>query len=228
MKKTIVAILTIVIFASLLATSVSAAGIARVWSDNEHPDYLAEYAGDGDTEKFWHTDWENGITEPPFELNFELDGLYSIKELGFLPRQDGNLNGLMYIFNIYASEDGENYSLVKEVSEFINTQDLQTVTFDGEVIAKFLRFEILETEGLSFASLNELEITGEAYVRVVEEALPVAEAEPVVESVAAEPVAAVAAPVAAPQTSDIGMIFMITLAAAVIIFAAAFKKQSVK
>jgi F5/8 type C domain. len=225
MKKIIVAILTVV----LLATSVSAAGIARVWSDNEHPDYLAEYAGDGDTEKFWHTDWENGITEPPFVINFELDGLYSVTNLGFLPRQDTNLNGLMYIFNIYASEDGNDYTLVKEVSDFVNTMDMQNVAFDTAVIAKFLRFEILETEGLTFASLNELEVTGEIYVPVVETAPePVAEPEPAAE-VAAEPVAEAApAVITAPQTSDASVIFVAAMAMAVIVFTAVSKKRLAK
>ena len=224
MKKIITAILTVVLFASLLATSVSAAGIVKVWSDNEHADYLAEYAGDGDTEKFWHTDWENGITEPPYELNFELDNLYSITELGFLPRQDGNLNGLMYVFNIFASEDGNNYTLVKEVSDFINTQDLQSVKFDSAVIAKFLRFVITDTEGVSFASLNELEITGDVYVPAVEEVpaaeAPAAEAEAVVEPVAA-------APVAAPQTSDMSVMAIFAMMAAAVVFMAA-KKRLVK
>ena len=234
MKKIIAAILTVVLLASLMTTGISAAGIARIWSDNEHPEYLAEYAGDGDESKFWHTDWENGITEPPFEINFELDGLYSITALGFLPRQDSNLNGLMYVFNIHASEDGENYTLVKEVSDFVNTMDLQTVTFDSAVTAKFLKFEILETEGISFASLNELEITGEVADIPTPAASPenivisdVAEPEPVAEPVEEAPAATVVV-VSAPQTSDASVTFIIVMAACVIIFAAAFKKRLVK
>lgn len=161
MKKIITMIITVALLTSLMSIAVSAVEFVRIWSDNEHESYLAEYAGDGDTEKFWHTDWENGITDPPYIIFFELDGIYNINSLGFLPRQDGNLNGLMNVFNIYVSEDGENYNLVKEVDDFITDMDIQTVTFDSPVTAKFIKLEALETEGMNFASLNELEVDGE-------------------------------------------------------------------
>lgn len=232
MKKTTMILIVSVLLISLMSTCISAVGFARIWSDNEHGSYLAEYAGDGDTEKFWHTDWENGITEPPYKIYFELDGTYNITSLGLLPRQDANLNGLIYVFNVYVSEDGENYTLVKEVDDFVNDYEIQTVTFASPVKAKFIQIEALETEGTSFASLNELEVTGELAAEAVA-AEPEKEPEVTVAEQPAEPEAPIQTdPVTvsteAPLTSDIIVILFAVFAASVILFVSVKKRFAVK
>lgn len=232
MKRKTLLLIVSVLLISLMSTCVSAVGFARVWSDNEHGSYLAEYAGDGDSEKFWHTDWENGITEPPYKIYFELDGTYNITSLGLLPRQDANLNGLIYVFNVYVSEDGENYTLVKEVDDFINDYEIQTVTFDSPVKAKFIQIEALETEGMSFASLNELEVTGELIAET-----PAAEPEKEPEAAVPEepdepeaPIQTEPVPVSteAPPTSDVSVILFAVAAASVILFISVKKRLAVK
>lgn len=230
MKKIITILIAVTFLTSLMSVAVSAVEFVRIWSDNEHESYLAEYAGDGDTEKFWHTDWENGITDPPYIIFFELDNVYNIKSLGFLPRQDGNLNGLMNVFNIYVSEDGDNYNLVKEVDDFITDMDLQTITFDSPVTAKFIKIEALETEGINFASLNELEVDGEiAPVPEPEivEPEPVDESQIIEDSTVQEEI--ISAPIA-PQTSDMSVgIFIVMMAVSITtMILLTNKKQSLK
>ena len=145
-----------------LCVSAFAIGFVGITANDEHPDYPAIYAGDGDEEHFWHTDWQNGPQTPPFIITFELDGEYDVSSIGLLPRQDGNLNGLIYWFNVYSSLDGENFEFVKEVDDFIYDSEVQEVTFSPAVHTKYIRIEALDTEGASFASLNELYVNGEA------------------------------------------------------------------
>jgi len=232
MKKVLSTIILTVLIAALTASSISAIGFANIWSDNEHGDYLAIYAGDGDEGLFWHTDWENGITEPPYDIYFELDGTYAVSSVGILPRLDGNFNGLIYVFNLYFSEDGENYTLVKEVDDFVNDSEVQTVTLDAPVNAKFIRIEALDTEGVSYASINELIVTGEP---VAEVPAPVVEEVPVVEDapapaaeVPAEVVEAAPAPavVSAPATFDINVILFAVVLMSVVVLVVIGKRHS--
>jgi F5/8 type C domain. len=229
MKKTLSTILLTVLVAALMASSVAAVGFANIWSDNEHGSYLAAYAGDGDETLFWHTDWENGITEPPFNIYFELDGTYAVSSVGILPRQDGNFNGLIYVFNLYMSEDGENYTLVKEVTDFVNDPEVQTVTLDAPVNAKFIRIEAIETEGVSFASINELIVTGEPAAAPAPAAVEEPAVEAPVEKGEPDPAPAVeAAPVpeSAPATFDINVALSALVIMAVAAFAIIRKRHS--
>lgn len=145
-----------------LASAASAISVSNVTTDNEHPSYLGTYSVDGNDEQFWHTDWEAGATEPPFIITYELDNTYEITSLGFLPRQDSNLNGLIYWFNINVSTDGENYTTAQEVDWFEYTYDLQTVDLETPVQAKYIQLEVFESETYTNCSLNQLYINGEA------------------------------------------------------------------
>lgn len=148
--------------ASCLASAASAISVISVTSNDAHPDYLASYSVDGDDEKFWHTDWEAGTKEPPFIITYELDNVYEINSISLFPRQDNTLNGLIYWFNINVSDDGENFTTAQEVDWFEYSPDIQTVELETPVKTKYLQLEVFESEGYSFASLNQLYINGEA------------------------------------------------------------------
>ena len=146
-----------------MAMAASAISVSNVVTDNEHPSYLAKYSVDGDDTQFWHTNWqEEGFDETPFVLTYELDGTYEISSIGLLPRQDTNLNGLIYVLNINVSDDGVNFTTAEEVDWLEYTQELQTIELKNPVTAKYLQLEILETETFTNGSLNQLYINGEA------------------------------------------------------------------
>jgi len=144
-----------------MTVAASAISVSNVVTDNEHPSYLAKYSVDGDDTQFWHTNWEAGQDELPFVLTYELDGTYEISSIGLLPRQDSNLNGLIYIVNINVSLDGVNFTTAEEVDWLEYTQELQTIELKTPVTAKYLQLEILETETYTNGSLNQLYINGE-------------------------------------------------------------------
>ncbi len=145
-----------------MTIAASAVSVSNVTTNDEHPDYLAKYSIDGDDSKFWHTDWQNGPQEPPFIVTYEFDSACEISSIGLLPRQDTNLNGLIYVVNIKVSDDGVNFTTAEEVDWLEYTQELQTIELKTPVTAKFLQLEVIETEGYTFSSLNQLYINGNA------------------------------------------------------------------
>lgn len=210
MKKLISAILMVLLTFVFTTFSVSAVTFVNAVCEDEAPNYLAIYAIDGDETKFWHTTWEGGTQPLPISIVFEMDGVYNIEGVTILPRQDGNFNGLIYVFNVYVSVDGTNYTLAAENCEFIYDSAAQTATFPY-VTAKFIKIEALETEG-GFVSINEFDV-------VLSEEQPAAETEPAPETESepaadapAEPGQA-AEPEPAAQTADAAGIALIGIAA---------------
>ncbi len=204
----------------------AANGFKSIVADNDHPDYLAIYAGDGDSSKFWHTDWNNPEVVLPISITFELDNLYSLTEIALTPRPDatadGLINGAPFDYNIYTSVDGENFTLVRSVVDQAYTIDGQavdmtptTLAFEEPVIARYVRMEATRTYG-GYASLNQLTYVGtvvdesaleteapaaETEAEVVETEAPALETE----APAAETEAEVVEEVNAPQTFDFGV-----------------------
>lgn len=69
------------------------------------PGYEAARAIDGDCRTFWHT--APGATRPlPAALTLDLGRERSVEGITYLPRQDGNGNGLVTAYNVYVSTDG--------------------------------------------------------------------------------------------------------------------------
>lgn len=77
----------------------------------------------------------------------------SVSALAYLPRQDGNKEGLALNYEIATSADGKKWTVIK-TGEFSNIRANpieQLVTFDEVVSAKFIRFTPTETVDKSFA-----------------------------------------------------------------------------
>ena len=67
--------------------------------------YLPAYAIDGDCRTFWHS--APGATKPlPATLTLDLGGEHAVNGITYLPRQDGNGNGLITGYEVSVSTDG--------------------------------------------------------------------------------------------------------------------------
>jgi WD40 repeat protein len=77
-------------------------------------------AVDGDTNTFWHTQWQTNQAQPtvppmPHEIIIELVPPSTIKGFTCLPRQDGQGNGTIRDYEFYVSDDGKDFgALVKK------------------------------------------------------------------------------------------------------------------
>lgn len=75
-------------------------------------------AVDGDPTTFWHTQWQGGSPGHPHEIIFQLNKASKIEGVSYLPRQDGNPNGMIKGYEIYLSDDGKNFGQPVKRGEF--------------------------------------------------------------------------------------------------------------
>jgi len=75
-----------------------------------------------------------------------------IRALGYVPRQDGEKEGMVTKYTIYQSQDGKKWQLIKE-GEFSNIKSNPTeqiITFDTLQPGSYLKFEPKETINRAF------------------------------------------------------------------------------
>jgi hypothetical protein len=75
------------------------------------PGYPPSNALDGNPATLWHTAWSPRVY-PPQSITFNLGGSYNVSGLLYLPRQDGNPNGVITSYQVQVSADGTNFTTV--------------------------------------------------------------------------------------------------------------------
>lgn len=113
----------------------------------------AEHAIDGSTGTLWHTAWDLS-DELPQSITLDLNGTYDVMKFSYLPRQDGNPNGNITEYKLYASTDGEEFTEITH-GEWSEDSSEKILRFDP-VEASYLKLEALEGVGgwASAALLN--------------------------------------------------------------------------
>lgn len=99
-------------------------------------------AVDGDPNTIWHTQWQDATPECPHEIVIELTPAATIKGFTYLPRQDESGNGTIKGYEIYVSNDGNNFGQPVAKGEFENSKDLKTVTFAPQA-CRFIKLKAL-------------------------------------------------------------------------------------
>ena len=74
--------------------------------------YPPSNALDGNPSSLWHTQWSPVRAYPPQSITFNLGGSYNVSGLLYLPRQDGNPNGIITSYQVQVSADGTNFTTV--------------------------------------------------------------------------------------------------------------------
>lgn len=142
----------------------------------------ASFASDGDMNTFWHSRWSAPAHEGPHYLTLELDNVYEINKVKYVPRQDSK-NGRITGYKVSVSMDGENFTEVKS-GTLADNASIKFIEFD-KVEAKYVRLDV--TDSVSdqansrgkFATAAELnvhgalkensEVTGSASLETLEE-----------------------------------------------------------
>lgn len=127
--------------------------------DSQMPGFEAELIIDDDPATFWHTPWGEDECEYPHSVVIDLGERKTFTGFELIPRQDGNLNGLISIVYLYLSNDGEWWGGPVITAKFPMTSDPQILRLPRRRSARFIKLEAIE--GFSeqkFASLAELRI----------------------------------------------------------------------
>ena len=101
---------------------------------------------DGNSATIWHTRWNADQKQPHF-ITVDMGKTHFIGELTYLPRQDGQLNGVVDRYRFETSEDGVNWVTNIANGSFANMQNnpsLQEASF-APVNARYFRFTSLHT-----------------------------------------------------------------------------------
>lgn len=108
---------------------------------------------DGDPSTWWHIKWFN-VDPLPQSIVLNLGGTYKISKLEYTPRQDAG-NGTITGYNVYVSQDGEQYTKVAS-GAWQQNNVIKEVNF-APVHAAFIKLEATAGAG-NFASASELNV----------------------------------------------------------------------
>lgn len=131
-----------------------------IFSSSQEPDY-GEGANltDGDPSTIWHTMYSVTVAPYPHWVDFDAGDIKQIKAIAYLPRQDGNRTGNVKDYEIYVSEDGQNWGEPVAKGTFDKSDKQKTVTFAKPVRGRYVRFMALNAQdGRDYASGAEFEV----------------------------------------------------------------------
>jgi len=120
----------------------------------------AANAIDGDSSTFWHTSWSHDLALP-HSMTIDMGESHRIAGFTYLPRQDGNQNGVVELYRFETSADGRIWTTNVSCGAFANIRNnpsLQQVTFTP-VRARFFRFTALrEINANGWTSAAEISV----------------------------------------------------------------------
>lgn len=128
--------------------------------DSQADGNQAEKIFDGDYATIWHTPWGGAQTDFPHEVAINLGASYKISEFSYVPRQDASSNGMINQYELFISEDGNNWGSPVATGTWPETKDEKTVKF-AETKGSFVKLVALrEVNGNAWASAAEINIYG--------------------------------------------------------------------
>lgn len=118
------------------------------------PGFEPALAIDGKSSTFWHVEFNPVKAVPPQSITLDLGGAYNVRQLLYLPRQDGNPNGTITGYNIYTSSDGTTFIKVTSGTWASNATQ-KTALFSADTV-RFVRLEATSAvnSNVSAADIN--------------------------------------------------------------------------
>ena len=127
--------------------------------DSQHGGNEARLAFDGNTNTFWHTEYQGSEPTCPHTLVVDMLKPYWVTAFTYLSRQDGNQNGMVKAYEVYLSTDGETWGSPVASGEFKNTTALQIATLKTATVGRYLKFVAKsEINGRAWTSAAEIGI----------------------------------------------------------------------
>ncbi len=136
--------------------------VIDVSSESTDNGRVATNAIDGNLTNWWHTQWVGGAPGYPHHLTLDLGAEQTIAGLRYLPRQDGNPNGRVADYVLYAGDDPRTQETLVAQGRFADAARQQEVRFAGPIRARYLRLVLLNNHQQdNYAAIGELDLLAE-------------------------------------------------------------------
>lgn len=122
----------------------------------------ATNAFDGNPATLWHTAWSSAKPAPlPHEIQIDLGARYAVDGLGYLPRQDGGVNGRIGGYEVYVSDTTADWGSPVASGTFADTAAAKTTALSVKS-GRYLRLKALTEAGARgpWTSAAEITLTG--------------------------------------------------------------------
>jgi O-glycosyl hydrolase len=107
---------------------------------SSQPGYPPAYAIDGNPGTLWSTEFSPVFVHPPQSITLDLGGSYDVHGLLYLPRQTGNLNGVITGYEVFVSTDGTTFTPVGS-GTWALSRVLKSATFPAVSGVRYVRLE---------------------------------------------------------------------------------------
>ncbi len=124
----------------------SVALAASATASSFQPGYEPFKAVDGDPSTFWHTEYSPQQAPLPQWITLDLGAARTVAKIQYLPRQDGNDNGTITRYNVYASLDGKDFGTPVASGSWADDSS-QKSAWLPLVRGRYVRLEAVEARG---------------------------------------------------------------------------------
>lgn len=116
---------------------------------------------DNNPNTLWHTRYNPTNANYPHEIQLNLGDTYNVVGFGYLPRQDGGVNGRIKNYEFYTSVDGISWTL-QNSGTWANDANEKTVAFNSTTARYVKLVAKSEVNGAPWASAAEISVYGTA------------------------------------------------------------------
>ncbi|MFF5448652.1 TIM-barrel domain-containing protein [Streptomyces sp. NPDC012888] len=123
----------------------------------------AARAVDGDPATFWHTAWSAAPAPLPHEIHIDLGARWTVDGVGYLPRQDGGVNGRIGDYEVYVSDTTTDWGAPVATGTLPDTASAKQLPLAAKT-GRYLRLKALTEAGGRgpWTSAAEITATGRA------------------------------------------------------------------
>ena len=123
-------------------------------ADSEEDNGPASGMLDGDLATFWHTEWKSTLPGHPHEFVLDMGTITTVKGFAFESRS--NLNGAIKDFEMFKSDDGENWTSLGTYS-LAQMQNIQYINLTAVQSFRYMKLVTNNSHGdFNYAHLAEL------------------------------------------------------------------------
>lgn len=131
--------------APVAAVQINRAGWT-ITADSSQAGNAATNALDGNTNSFWHSQFNPTLAPLPHSVTIDMKQVYQVNSLSYLPRQDGSRNGNIGRHTIQLSLDGSNFGPPVAIGTYLDDSTLKTTIF-ATAAARYVKFTALTEAG---------------------------------------------------------------------------------